>query len=414
MTKIELLLLFFLIILIPSNAQNSTSSPYSVFGVGRLASRGDVATLSMGHAGVALPSEGWINTINPASLSSLDSTTFYFNMQVDGIYSKIGNSSQSKSNINGNIGAVTMGFRAARGWGMSLGYTPFSNVGYSIQSSKYLLGTNTVYPVVYDGSGGLSQIYWANSVKVIGGLSLGLNISYLWGNLKSTELSTYPALNAEDIYNEKTHYMNNFYLEYGLQYQAQIGKHKVGVGAVANMKTKLGSTYRQRIFNDYTSGISDEESDFDDFTVPQSYRAGLSWDIPSGFLFAADYGLQNWKSIDNPKSESALYLNNQSFNFGVEYSARKKTYMNYLRRMKYRAGVLYNSGYLKIKSVRLEEKGFTTGLAFPLGNKGNMLNLGYEYVKFGSGRNGLLTEFQHTIRIGLSVNEPWFMKRQFD
>ncbi len=415
MTRIKLLLsLLLLITLFSSNAQNSTSSPYSVFGVGRLAARGDVSTLSMGQAGVALRSDEWINTLNPASLSSLDSTTFYFNMQLDGIFSHIGNSSQSQSCANGNISAVTMAFRAARGWGMSLGYTPFSNVGYSIKSNKYLLGTSDEYPVVYEGSGGLSQIYWANSVKVAGGLSLGLNLSYLWGNLKSTELSTYPALAADDIYNEKTHYMNNFYLEYGLQYLAVVGNHKLGMGAVANMQTKLGSTYRQRIFNDYTSGISDEESDFDDFAVPVSFRGGLSWDMPSGFLIAADYGVQNWKNIDNPKNESALYLDNHSFNFGVEYSARKRTYKSYLRRIKYRAGLFYNTGYLKIKSVRLDEKGFTAGLAFPLGNRGSFLNVGYENVVYGNDRKGLLKETLHTVRIGLTINENWFMKLKFE
>jgi len=415
MTKIKLLLSILLsICLMPALAQNSTSSPYSVFGVGRLAGRGDVKTLSMGQAGVALVSEGWLNTLNPASTASLDSITFYFNMQLDGIYSSIGNSTQSQNNMNGNIGAITMGFRAARGWGMSLGYTPYSNVGYSIQSNKFMLGTSTTYPVVYEGSGGLSQIYWTNSVSIARGLSVGLNISYLWGNLKSTELSTYPDLAAEDIYNEKTHYMNNFYFEYGLQYKVSAGAHRFGIGAVANSKTKLGSTYRQRIFNDYTTGISDEETDFDDFAVPRAIKGGISWQMPIGLLFVADYGFQNWNEINNPKKESTIYIDNHSFNMGLEYSFSKRTYASYLRRMKYRAGILYNSGYLEIKSVRLEEKGFTAGLAFPLGNRGNVLNVGYEYIDYGTGRKGLLHEKQHTIRVGLTISESWFMKMQFD
>ncbi len=415
MIKIKYLLgLALSLILCTLEAQNNTSSPYSVFGVGQMAQRGDVITNSMGHAGVALRSSSWLNTLNPASYSALDSTSFYFNMQVEGYSSDIQSDSQSGNSVNGNISALSMGFKASRNWGIGIGYMPYSNVGYSIEDKKYLLGTVTTYPVLYEGSGGLSQIFWANSFRLFKGFSLGANLSYLWGNLKVTESSTFPSLTTDAIFNQRTYYMHNFYFEYGFQYGFNIKNHKIDVGAVANFRTRLTSEYEQKVFNDYTSNIFSEESNTKDFTVPMSYNAGVSWEIPNGLLFAADYGYQDWSSIDNPKSESVVYLGNHRVSFGVEYGAAKMTYKSYLRRMKYRAGVFYNSGYIEIKSNRLDEKGFTAGLSFPLGNRGNLLNVGYEYFLNGTQSNRLLEEKRHTIRIGLTINEMWFMKRQFD
>ena len=396
------------------NAQNNTSSPYSVFGIGEMAQRGDVITSSMGHAGVALRSSVWLNTINPASYSALDSTAFYFNMQVEGFSSSIKSDSQSATSFNGNINALSMVFKASRNWGIGIGYMPYSNVGYSIEDKKYLLGTIGTYPVLYEGSGGVSQIYWANSVRLFKNFSLGVNLSYLWGNLKVTESSSFPSLTTDDIYNQRTYYMHNFFFEYGFQYAFNIKNHKFGVGAVANVRTRLTSDYEQKVFNDYSSNIFEEESNTEDFTVPTSYRVGLSWEMPRGILLVGDYGYQDWSAIENPKSESAVFVGNHKLSFGLEYGAKKMTYKNYLLRMKYRAGVFYNSGYIELKSNQLEEKGVTAGLTFPLGNRGNLLNVGYEYLINGSRSHGLLEETRHTFRIGLTINEMWFMKRQFD
>lgn len=395
-------------------AQNNTSSPYSVFGVGQMAQRGDVVTSSMGHAGVAVRPSSWLNTLNPASYSALDSTAFYFNMQVEGYQSAIERDDQAHNCFNGNISAFSMGFKASRNWGIGLGYMPYSSVGYSIQGEKYLLGTLSTYPVLYEGSGGLSQIYWANSVKLFKGFSVGVNLSYLWGNLKVTESSTFPSLTTDAIFNERTYYMHNFYFEYGFQYGFNIKKHKIGIGAVANAQTRLTSNYQQKVFNDYSSNIYSEESEAKDFSVPMSYSVGLSWDTPNGFLLAGDYSYQNWTALDNPKSESAVYVDNHRFSFGVEYGAKKNTYKSYLLRMKYRAGLFFNSGYLEIKSNRLTDKGLTAGLTFPLGNRGNLLNLGYEYLLDGTRKQGLLEETRHTFRLGLTINEMWFVKRRFD
>ena len=415
MIRIKYLLGLLLLLLISNlEAQNNTSSPYSVFGVGQMAQRGDVVTSSMGHAGVAVSSPGWLNTLNPASYTALDSTAFYFNMQVDGYHSAIESDAQKQDNINGNISAFSMGFKASRNWGIGIGYMPYSSVGYSIQGKKYLLGTLNTYPVLYEGSGGLSQIYWANSVKLFKGFSAGVNLSYLWGNLKVTESSTFPSLTSNVIFNERTYYMHNFYFEYGFQYGFNIKNHTFGIGAVANAQTRLTSNFQQKVFNDYSSNIYSEASEAKDFSVPMSYIAGLSWAMPNGLLLAADYGYQNWQAINNPKSESAVYVDNHRFSFGVEYGAQKKTYKSYMLRMKYRAGLFYNSGYLEIKSNRLSEKGLTAGLTFPLGSRGNLLNLGYEYLLSGTRKQGLLEENRHTFRLGLTINEMWFVKRKFD
>ncbi|MCQ7926368.1 hypothetical protein NP234_24630, partial [Salmonella enterica] len=54
-----------------AEAQNSTSSPYSIYGIGVINQKEDVASAGLGHAGIALAPSEWLNIANPAGIGNL-------------------------------------------------------------------------------------------------------------------------------------------------------------------------------------------------------------------------------------------------------------------------------------------------------------------------------------------------------
>ena len=61
----------------------NTYSPYSMYGLGELATPGNVAMRSMGGVGVAMYSQAMVNMLNPAGYGNVARQSFLFNFGVD-------------------------------------------------------------------------------------------------------------------------------------------------------------------------------------------------------------------------------------------------------------------------------------------------------------------------------------------
>ena len=63
---------------VAANAQSSTNSPYTRYGLGELSDQAFAHNAAMGGIGYALRSSEQINVMNPASYSAVDSLSFMF------------------------------------------------------------------------------------------------------------------------------------------------------------------------------------------------------------------------------------------------------------------------------------------------------------------------------------------------
>ena len=59
-------------------AQKRTFSPYSRYGIGELAKPGYARNIALGGSGIALQSSNYLNSMNPASYSAMDTMALYF------------------------------------------------------------------------------------------------------------------------------------------------------------------------------------------------------------------------------------------------------------------------------------------------------------------------------------------------
>ncbi|MGQ1889371.1 hypothetical protein ACT29H_02915 [Thermophagus sp. OGC60D27] len=393
-------------------SQNSTSSPYSVYGFGVLESTTNTINSGMGGSGVALPSEGYLNYQNPASLSTLDSLSFYFNIQAKGIVNNYSLSGKEQSNFDSNIDAFSFGFRVAPFWGLSFGLYPFSSVGYTIEQENDILGSSMTYPVTLEGSGGLSRFSMSNGFQLSKNFSVGLDASFIWGSTDITETADYSDLGQNNIINTRKWYFNNLFLKYGFQYQGRWKHGTLFAGASWQPETNLYATFNQTIENESETSYYEEDAAADDVILPGIYSLGVarSWD--KGWTLSADYSFSQWSVLNDYSTLKGSFSDAYTVNAGIAYS-HPKNKSKLINRMEWRAGMFYSDGYLKVKGQKIGEKGITAGLSLPLNRTGNILHISYAYSLKGTGQAGLIREQYHTIKIGFSMAERWFSKNMF-
>jgi len=391
-------------------AQHNTSSTYSRFGIGIREQRADATNAGMGYAGVALPSQGYLNTLNAASYSALDSARFLFNIQGKMAFATYQTKSSEQQNIDANIESVGFGFKVAKNWGMGLSLSPYSSVGYSIETEKYFLGTTNRYPVTYEGSGGITQLSWYNGIQLFKGFSIGLNTSYLWGSTDLIEVSHYPTIIGETMYNERSYHVSTLLLEYGFQYHQPLGLSQLSIGATANISSEMNTYYTHRIYNNQSNDLSYKRRDTDIIVIPDNFTVGAALQTSKGWLFAADYRYSEWAQADLAITHGTC-RNTHGASVGIQYAA-PRFHRSLFKRMQYRMGAFYNQQYLTIHGQDIDEHGVTAGLGIPM-RDGSMINLGYEYKRVGTTNYGLMQEQYHTIKFGLTFNENWFRKNKF-
>ena len=127
-------ILLMLIAFVGTKADNGINSPYSRYGLGILSNQSLGINRQMGGLGYGLRSDGYINIVNPASFSQADTLTMLFEagFSLQDVYFK--ENGKGTNALNASFDYIAMQFRLCKGLGMSLGFLPYSNVGYSFSS----------------------------------------------------------------------------------------------------------------------------------------------------------------------------------------------------------------------------------------------------------------------------------------
>ena len=97
---------------------------------------------------------------------------------------------------NCSLDFVNAGLRLRRGLGLSFGFVPYSTIGYSFYNEKLITNDQTTtLPIKttssYNGDGGLHQAYIGLGWRPVGALSIGANVSFMWGTYSHTMSQTF-------------------------------------------------------------------------------------------------------------------------------------------------------------------------------------------------------------------------------
>ena len=334
------------------HGQYSSHSPYSKFGLGDISRNGISHNRALGGISVGLRSKNSINYLNPASYSSQDTISFIFDFGILGDFTTLKSSNSTENTSNFCMDHLAISFPLTRFWKTSIGITPFSKVGYKMVVEEENEESPAHYNILYDGSGGINQFYFGNSVVLGKHIALGLNLSYMFGTieqLRTVRLTDY-SYQAITYFNDKIN-VSDFCLDYGLQLFTDIDdRNKVTLGFTLNSKTKINAGYDSLVIREiygYNVDTLKYNSDNGNILFPQRMGIGFTYKYNNKLLIGFDYISQNWsKALFFDKNYSLA--NSSSFRFGLEYTPISVTDIRkgkYWQRIKFRLGGHYTKSY---------------------------------------------------------------------
>lgn len=397
------------------HGQNNTQSPYSKLGLGDFQTTGFGSNSALGGLGYALYPNDQTNLLNPASLAHMDSMLSMLNVGLKGQYTNLKNSQASDVRRTANLTNFSYGMGISDRFGLAIGITPYTNVGYSIITEQQVNGSNEKYNVLLEGSGGISTAFVSGGYKLTKNIAIGLNVGLYFG--PKNEIQTYLYNNEYDI--DITTQVADKYLgwifDLGYQQRIPINKnHTLSFGAVANLPSKLSQTQEKSVILYYGSeesadSLSSESEKVADVSFPVNIGAGLAYNYREKLTINVDYSIKRWSKASVSDAFSNL-SNNHILAFGIEYLPRNKILMKH--KIKYRIGANMQSGYYELNGRNLNSFSLTAGVGFHLGK--NVFNV-YGTNNWRGFTNTNYIE-ENTIQFGvnMSFGDLWFQKRKYN
>ena len=435
--------------LVPATASaqsnGGVNSSYSRFGLGLPADQSQGFNRSMGGVAQGLRSSNRINMLNPASYSAMDSLTFLFDVGMGVERTLMHQNGRRQAANSAAFDYVNAAFRVTRNLGMSVGFLPYTNIGYNFSQEKEITVDPISYQTItqllnYEGSGGLHQAYMGVGWRPFKGLSIGANLGFLWGNIQNQTLQSFAengSTNSTSYSSLSTYYssaVRTWKGDIGIQFQRLLNSSNLlTVGATVSIGHKIHS--EATMLRTSLNGDSINCSTKDAFQLPMTYSAGVAWERAQRLTVAADFTYEKWSTCITPKpigdgvdiryeATTGDYSDRWRINAGAEYVPGR--YERALRkRINYRAGAYYSSPNLVINGQEgPKEFGITAGVGIPITNgwtrqyvlnayAPSYVNIGVQWTRRDAGISTFIREDIFRINVGITFNERWFMKWKF-
>lgn len=418
--------LFFTLILITDIAfsQVRISSPYSRYGLGDLQGNSPAKNFALGGISYGLRDNQMINIHNPASYSGFDSLSFICDIGLISNFNKL-QTSTSLQNFNNvtTLGYLNFGFPVTRWWGAAAGLIPYSQTGYQLIVNDTLSGIGKIKQQ-YQGSGSLNRFFIGSGFKLHRDLSLGFNVSFLFGtlnNMRSVYFNDLTYVFNTRITNSMV--INDFHFESGLQYHHTFTKNfflNAGLVYQIPFDMKGRKTYLVERFVSSTTDL-EVTKDTIEYVNNQKGKIHMPGGIGGGFTFGqkniwlvgADVAWQNWDAFTSFGLKDSLKSNLKT-SVGLIYTPNHTSVSNYFKMITYRAGFRYENTYLNIRNRQINEYAISAGFGFPFRKTGSSINLSVEFGKRGTTKDNLISETFIRGVFGLTIKEFWFFRRKLD
>ena len=392
-----------------SQSNNLTGSPYSLFGLGVESNSGTGRNSGIGNTGISLDSDYGLNLYNSAAFASLSPDEFILDFGGVSEFVSLSGNDISEQKSTYNFSNISIGFNSDGKYGMGLTLKPSTSVGYSLVGlQSNIEGDNEQFTTNIEGSGGLNEARLDYGRKINDNLNIGIKASYLFGKIEETEsiVTTSSYLEVSE-----TNYYRGAQLGLGLQYNL-LDKHDFGF--TGDFPTVLNGTI-DIIIGKYSNSaytLLEETVDetIDDFYIPLKLGFGYSTRFKN-LLLSADYNKSFWSTTDQSDAIGD-YVDQDIYSIGAAYTI-DRTSKKFWKRVDFRMGLNYNSGYLEVDDTKIDTYTASLGMGIPIGRR-SLLNISYSLGKKGTTESILIQEYVNTLSINLSLSDLWFQKRKFN
>lgn len=425
----KLFLLVSFVVFMAGLVKGQTNIPYTRFGLGALEEPEFAYLRGWGSISAPYHSPFNVNFSNPASYSDIKLTVF--EAGVYGSVLKLRSSDSSEYFGDGSISNLAMGFPVIKNkMGMSFGIVPFSRVSYAVgQVNDTIEGVGPSFNL-FQGTGGLYRFFIGAGYK-IHHLSLGLNASYLFGEIDYSDILAFDdTANAYNTRKQEFRSVGDFVFDGGVQYQILMGEtneYSLDLGLTGNLKTKVNTrrnliydrfNYRDALGNPSTTPLSFDTiysvlGEKGDIVLPASFSVGAIFSRVNHYSVGINYKYGKWSdfrtfgSIDSTTDKWRLGI-------GGQFIPNSTAYQQYWKLITYRAGVQLGKDYIRFNGNDIPKTTVSIGAGFPMKRVVSQIAVGMEWTHSGKLDLNPLTTSYFRLSAGLTLNDKWFQKRKFE
>lgn len=412
------------------NAQVTSQSPYSRYGLGNMKGLLLPQFRAMGGISTAVykPNDYYsnINMQNPASYAGVTLTTVDVGMS--GTFKQLKKGDLSEGSFNSTLSHLGLAFPLKAGrTGLSFGLMPYTDLGYEFSNTKPLDNDTTKVNRLYSGEGGLTKAYFGLGQQFGDHFRVGVNVEYIFGNLlenRALELQSVPSLNTKQ---QDKNSVGGISFSYGAQYEIPLStKSRITLGysgsspsSINSKKTFLVTKYLRQSSGDEGTAIDTPvivQNGSAKLKLPLVHNFGIAIQRDNKWLIGADFRTGNWSKLSIDGVNSGLE-DSWGASIGGQITPDMQSIGSYFNRVDYRLGFTYDKTYIKIADQDVKQMAVTFGFGFPLAfNRfvANKVNLTTEIGRRGTLKSGLVQENYINIHLGFTLNDTWFRRFKFD
>jgi hypothetical protein len=405
-------------------AQESTSSPYSFYGIGDIKFKGSVENRSMGSISV-LQDSIHINIQNPAQLACLKLT----GLALGGTYAntKSKTETQEAKARRTSLDYMIVGIPVGK-VGIGFGLIPYSSVGYKIGRTAYVTNNNndTIRSIIsrYNGIGGVNKVFLGFGYRLTKNINIGGDLQYNFGTIETKSLQYQTDLQYGSRENNVSD-LRGVNFDLGITYQTKVNSKYSFFSSLAYTPEAVltsGNTRNieivQLLSTSAVSVIERQNISVEDTKIklPSKLSFGSGFGQVKKWLVGGEITFIQNSVMSNRFTDinGATFENSVRYSLGGFFIPNYNSYSSYYKRMVYRGGVRYENTGLVIQNKSITDFAANIGLGMPLGGTFSNINIGLEIGKRGTKYYNLVEENYINISVGLSLSDKWFVKRKFD
>ena len=404
-------------------AQESTSSPYSFYGIGDIKFKGSVENRSMGSISV-LPDSIHINIQNPAQLACLKLT----GLALGGTYAntKSKTETQEAKARRTSLDYMIVGIPVGK-VGIGFGLIPYSSVGYKIGRTAYVTNNNndTIRSIIsrYNGIGGVNKVFLGFGYRLTKNINIGGDLQYNFGTIETNSLQYQTDLQYGSRENNVSD-LRGVNFDLGITYQTKVNSKYSFFSSLAytpeavltsgntrNIEIVLVTSSSVRPVETQNIGVADTK-----IKLPSKLSFGSGFGQVKKWLVGGEITLIQNSVMSNRFTDinGATFENSVRYSLGGFFIPNYNSYSSYYKRMVYRGGLRYENTGLVIQDKSITDFAANIGLGMPLGGTFTNINIGLEIGRRGTKYYNLVEENYINLSVGLSLSDKWFVKRKFD
>ncbi len=414
-----------------ARAQGLGNSPYSGLGIGESYGQATVTNLGMGGVGISYASPFYLNLQNPALLARRTRFTV-FELGLLGQSKQLGQTvsgrAQSQQSSGLNLGYLALAFPISPRWTTSINLRPYTYTDYATSGLQQVPGTNFTAQNSYSGKGGVNKASFANGVRLLKNVYVGVEGSFLFGNVVKTAdarvvggtvIGTSEPADVAVSRTDRVNYTGLVYKLGGSWRPKITEKLTVNLGATYDPSVRIGATrtdvYQQISLDGSPLSTPDTVSNPSGLTtLPQQLQVGFTVEYNNRLVVGIDAGTQTWSQFRSVTNQTDNLRDSRFIAAGLEYTP-KPTSVRYRDLITYRLGFQAIQTPYTVAGTRIREANVSLGFSLPLGAYYvNQLNLALVGGQRGVLTGGQLQERYLKIALGVSLNDWWFRKPVLD